>query len=629
MPMAYNPDDETGITSPGLSPSAGEVIDEHLAQTADEEQTVLLHQQQMQQQQREIEESELSPPPPSAPTPASPRSSAHLSHASHIGQLLSDYTAHRTIIGLLLILWAWHAMHPLQLDTRPQLGLDRIQHRLDQFESVWPADFARLNDSAIALTHGHLNATDSSLSLFPPILAISIDKYRRAWSADLLYLRVGPVELLRRGDSIGSLRPEEISKVRTATCESWVDIRPYSQALAQFDLNTMVWLTSMLPILLYVVYKDVHAVVTPIERMVSFVTSLVRDPLSKQLSGLAAGTGLTKAGSQSDLNGYANAEETSLLLPSSRSSSAESGSTSDNPTLASSLVETTLQRLVVLLQVGFGMAGSEIIASNISGDILNPMIPGSRVFAVFGFCEILDFNRCTEILEESIMSFVNQIAAIVHEQCQHFGGTVNKNIGPSFLLVWKFDAQDMKALRHVSKQRNHHAGAGGPATPALSSTSSSGTRPPTPLQLGPPLHERSPARHRSPAIKKPVRPSTSGGGEGDDGGTALAQASLMRQQSARASPPDPVTEPSSSKEAPPSLIGRQRSSSMRQQFSRPPSHPPSSHASVTMSAHPSPWIHGTTASQLDAPPSLMLPAASPFSCSMLRLAGSRGSRPPS
>ena len=36
------------------------------------------------------------------------------------------------------------------------------------------------------------------------------------------------------------------------------------------------------------------------------------------------------------------------------------------------------------------------------------------------------------------MTYVNDIAAIVHETVDYFTGAANKNIGDSFLVVWKF-----------------------------------------------------------------------------------------------------------------------------------------------------------------------------------------------
>lgn len=98
-----------------------------------------------------------------------------------------------------------------------------------------------------------------------------------------------------------------------------------------------------------------------------------------------------------------------------------------------------------LLAIGFGEAGSTIIAKNISmedgeGD-LDPMIPGQKIYGIFGFCDIRNFTDATEILQQDVMLFVNQIAEITHSQVDKFGGSANKNIGDAFLLVWKFKKQ--------------------------------------------------------------------------------------------------------------------------------------------------------------------------------------------
>jgi class 3 adenylate cyclase len=67
------------------------------------------------------------------------------------------------------------------------------------------------------------------------------------------------------------------------------------------------------------------------------------------------------------------------------------------------------------LALGFGEAGSEIIAQNMKrGGEVDPMIPGKRILAVFGFCDIRNFTDATEVLQEDVMVFVNEIADIVH-----------------------------------------------------------------------------------------------------------------------------------------------------------------------------------------------------------------------
>lgn len=66
------------------------------------------------------------------------------------------------------------------------------------------------------------------------------------------------------------------------------------------------------------------------------------------------------------------------------------------------------------------------------------MIPGTKILGIFGFCDIRNFTDTTEILQEDVMIFVNEIAEIVHGIVDMYSGSANKNIGDAFLLVWKF-----------------------------------------------------------------------------------------------------------------------------------------------------------------------------------------------
>jgi class 3 adenylate cyclase len=104
------------------------------------------------------------------------------------------------------------------------------------------------------------------------------------------------------------------------------------------------------------------------------------------------------------------------------------------------IIENAIIKIGTLLALGFGDAGSEIIASNMakSGDV-DPMLPGKKKCAVYGFCDIRNFTDATEVLQEDVMIFVNNIAEIVHSMVDRFQGAANKNIGDAFLLVWKTD----------------------------------------------------------------------------------------------------------------------------------------------------------------------------------------------
>lgn len=60
------------------------------------------------------------------------------------------------------------------------------------------------------------------------------------------------------------------------------------------------------------------------------------------------------------------------------------------------ILEKTLIKIGALLALGFGEAGAKIIAENMeaTGDV-NPMIPGNKIIAIFGFCDIRQFTDTT------------------------------------------------------------------------------------------------------------------------------------------------------------------------------------------------------------------------------------------
>jgi len=109
------------------------------------------------------------------------------------------------------------------------------------------------------------------------------------------------------------------------------------------------------------------------------------------------------------------------------------------------ILEQTIVKIGALLALGFGEAGSKVIAENMArGGDVDPMVPGIKILAVFGFCDIRQFSEVTEILQEKVMLFVNEVADIVHTIVDSYSGAPNKNIGEAFLLVWKFPDADVE-----------------------------------------------------------------------------------------------------------------------------------------------------------------------------------------
>jgi len=74
-------------------------------------------------------------------------------------------------------------------------------------------------------------------------------------------------------------------------------------------------------------------------------------------------------------------------------------------------------------------------------DDINPMLPGQKVISIFGFCDIRNFTYATEVLQEGVMLFINEIGGNVHGIVDKYSGAANKNIGDAFLLVWKFEEE--------------------------------------------------------------------------------------------------------------------------------------------------------------------------------------------
>lgn len=172
------------------------------------------------------------------------------------------------------------------------------------------------------------------------------------------------------------------------------------------------------------------------------------------------------------------------------------------------LLENTMLKIGGLLQVGFGQAGGEIIRKNMHGakdGKLNPLVKGSKIDAVYGFCDIRQFTDTTECLQEDVMVFVNQIGQIVHSSTHRLEGAANKNIGDAFLLTWKLPR--VSSRKHkvadptATNRRGARAGDAKAASPRVV------PHPGTSLD--------SPALDSSPALGTPkLLPPISGGEEG-------------------------------------------------------------------------------------------------------------------
>merc|ERR1719499_801578 len=106
------------------------------------------------------------------------------------------------------------------------------------------------------------------------------------------------------------------------------------------------------------------------------------------------------------------------------------------------MLEKTIIKLGSLLALGFGQAGAQIIEHNMRGvdtACVDAMVEGTRVECIVGATRIRNFSTATEVLQAKVMTFVNQIAEIVHGVVDEYHGAANRNNGDVFLMIWRME----------------------------------------------------------------------------------------------------------------------------------------------------------------------------------------------
>mmetsp|Transcript_16208 Transcript_16208/g.32268 ORF Transcript_16208/g.32268 Transcript_16208/m.32268 type:complete len:1500 (+) Transcript_16208:212-4711(+) len=116
----------------------------------------------------------------------------------------------------------------------------------------------------------------------------------------------------------------------------------------------------------------------------------------------------------------------------------------------------TITKITSMLRQCWGVAGASIISSTLGTTdqhVFNPVVPGRKVHAIFGFIGIGDWIFLNKTLRKDTMILVNGIANVVHSEVHRWGlnglGQCNKNTGPSFLMVFKIG--DDKEVREKKK----------------------------------------------------------------------------------------------------------------------------------------------------------------------------------
>jgi len=109
-------------------------------------------------------------------------------------------------------------------------------------------------------------------------------------------------------------------------------------------------------------------------------------------------------------------------------------------------------KITNLMQQCWGVAGADIISTSLDLDapkkaiLFDPLTSGKCVYAIFAFAAIADFKQLSRKLGQDIMILINNVANVLHEEIYRWGfgesGQVNRNLGSSFLMVFRIGSQD-------------------------------------------------------------------------------------------------------------------------------------------------------------------------------------------
>jgi|GEM_PF-2019334 len=333
---------------------------------------------------------------------------------SLVGKKLSDRTMRRVIVVVLTMLIA---MPFLQLDlwsktlTYGQYGLTSLHRHHTQYFSdpVFMGDTA---SDAYVSWRATLESDIQNYTMYGggngDVLYISIQGDNSSMIMDIAKNTkplqaatfIPEYDMLDDMDTIlEQFRNDEIQTAQEGDSISVISVRQDKQYSALLNILQTIFVMVILTYGYMGFSADAEVlVIRPIERMVASVKMLAENPMGASLDDHVVD---------------GEADETVLL-------------------------QRTIAKIGKLLQIGFGEAGSEIIAKNMASNSgIEPMADGVKMNAVFGFCDIRNFTDTTECLQEKVMVYVNKVGQIVHEATHMYYGAANKNIGDAFLLVWK------------------------------------------------------------------------------------------------------------------------------------------------------------------------------------------------
>ncbi|DBA04417.1 TPA: hypothetical protein N0F65_010013 [Lagenidium giganteum] len=368
-------------------------------------------------------------------------STVQISEPSKIGKVLTEKTTRRLVVLVLVIIIVSPligATIDLTEDEFQQNQFDRIHRTITEYNSTGEISM----DTMQGMVHEYVQNCEGyivNMTIVGIDYAIvkswvqstkfqDYDPDADDWIASSNFSRdVNPKTLWKasywQDDPFGYYRSTELNPYYNLACNSnepaqcssvYYEITSITKSTAQLNMGKTVIIMFCFAVSILVLTRDAELmVIGPIERMMRLVNQLAQNPL-----------GATEA-KKDGLESEESAEE-----------------------YETKMLEQTLGKIGRLLQVGFGVAGTEIIAKNMGGaGELDVMIPGKKITSIFGFGIIEHFTETCSLLEEDIITYINTIAEIVHGDAQVFHGAANKNIGAAFLLAWKICDGTLPGMR--------------------------------------------------------------------------------------------------------------------------------------------------------------------------------------
>eukprot|EP00929_Paragymnodinium_shiwhaense_P111661 TRINITY_DN79999_c0_g1_i1.p1 TRINITY_DN79999_c0_g1~~TRINITY_DN79999_c0_g1_i1.p1 ORF type:complete len:954 (+),score=225.53 TRINITY_DN79999_c0_g1_i1:36-2897(+) len=258
-----------------------------------------------------------------------------------------------------------------------------------------------------------------------------------------------PEDLRRaeRSKKVARLVPE--SDYTKAHMAFYFDNRPFIQAEAQNNMLTTLFICIVLCGASMMFSHDTQELVLkPVESMMVKVNMIRRNPLiAAKLSDEAfklEEIKKAKAKREQQKRGVWRNRMRTCVRMFMCSPSDEKANKTPNETV---ILEKTIVKLGTLLALGFGEAGMTIISQNMQGVDsagVDAMVPGVQVDCILGVARMGEFGTFTEVLQTRVMTFVNQVAEVIHGCCDAYHGAPSRNYADMFMLVWTLQDDDEK-----------------------------------------------------------------------------------------------------------------------------------------------------------------------------------------